>query len=185
MIIFDATKELNKDVSTKIAIGKFDGIHLGHRKLISEMVSSKDSLKSVVFTFSIDSPLSFNKDGYIYSEEKRRSIFESLGVDYLAEYYLTKESAGISPEDFVRKILKDKLHVKAVYCGKDLSFGYKGMGNVDTLKALSKELDIEVHVVEKEKYQNEDISSTRIREALKAGKEEDAKLMLGDLKNYM
>ena len=99
MIICDATKELNKDVSTKIAIGKFDGIHLGHRKLISEMVSSKDSLKSVVFTFSIDSPLSFNKDGYIYSEEKRRSIFESLGVDYLAEYYLTKESAGISPED--------------------------------------------------------------------------------------
>ena len=85
----------------------------------------------------------------------------------------------------MRKILKDKLHVKAVYCGKDLSFGYKGMGNVDTLKALSKELDIEVHVVEKEKYQNEDISSTRIREALKAGKEADAKLMLGDLKNYM
>ena len=180
MIICDATKELNKDVSTKVAIGKFDGIHLGHRKLINEMVSSDDSLKSVVFTFALTSPVSFNKDGYIYSEEKRRSIFESLGVDYLVEYYLTKESAGISPEDFVRKVLAEKLHVKAVYCGNDLSFGYKGRGNVDTLKALSEELGIEVHVIEKEKYHDEDISSTRIREAIKEGNEEDARIMLAD-----
>lgn len=178
MIICDATKELNKDVSTKVAIGKFDGIHLGHRKLISEMVSSNDSLKSVVFTFALNSPVSFNKDGYIYSEEKRREIFESLGVDYLVEYYLTKESASVSPEDFVKKILAEKLHVKAVYCGKDLSFGYKGQGNVDTLLSLSKELDIEVHVIEKEKYHDEDISSTRIREAIKDGNDEDARIML-------
>ena len=82
--------------------------------------------------------------------------------------------------DFVRKVLADKLHVKAVYCGNDLSFGYKGRGNVDTLKALSEELGIEVHVIEKEKYHDEDISSTRIREAIKEGNEEDARIMLAD-----
>ena len=180
MIMIDATKELNKDVFTKVAIGKFDGIHLGHRKLIKEMVNADDGLKSVVFTFSLNSPVSFNRDGYIYSEEKRRSIFESLGVDYLAEYYLTKESTAISPEDFVRKVLKEKLHVKAVYCGSDLSFGYKGRGNVETLRALSKELDIEVHVIEKEKYHDVDISSTRIREAIKDGNSEDARIMLAE-----
>lgn len=179
MIVTDGLKELNKDIYTRVAIGKFDGVHLGHRKLINDMVSKNDGIKSLVFTFSFASPYAFSASLHIYSEEQRREIFEELGVDYLVEYYLSEEASKISPEDFVREILVKRLHAKEVYCGPDLSFGYKGAGNIDTIKALSEELDLTLHVIEKEKYLGEDISSTRIRNAYLGEHFDEAKAMLG------
>lgn len=169
MIVIDGLSELNKDEYTRVAIGKFEGIHLGHRKLIAEMTGKEETLKNLVFTFSFSSSMAFGNNDHIYTEDERREIFESLGVDYLVEYELNKITAGEEPEDFVRNVLVGRLHAKEIYCGPDLSFGNKGAGNVDTIMRLSEELAITLHVIEKEQYLGEDISSTRIREALKCG----------------
>ena len=180
MIITDGLIEIEQGVYTKVALGKFDGIHIGHRKLIKEMISRDDGLKSVIFTFALNSPVSFNpENAYIYDETKRREIFASLGADYLVEYYLDKAAAAMDPETFVREILVKRLHARRVFCGSDLSFGYKGKGNVETIRSLEDELKISVDVIEKEKYTGADVSSTRIREAIKNHDICDANAMLG------
>lgn len=178
MIIIDGKTPLSEDINTKIVIGKFDGVHVGHRRLIRKMIEENDGLKSVVFTFSFDSTVTFNSD-HIYSEKEKENIFRELGVDYLVEYHLDKESASISPEDFVRQVLVNTLHVKTVFCGPDLSFGKRGAGNIDTIRGLSKELGIDVCVVQKEQYKGVDISSTRIRNSIDKGQNDEAEKMLG------
>ncbi len=178
MEIIDGLSEISYEGNTRIAIGKFDGIHAGHQMLIKEMTKHNDDLKSVVFTFSLASENFLNKNERIYSEEKRREVFKSLGVDYLVEYDLNDVTARCEPEEFARVVLKERLHAKEIYCGPDLSFGYKGRGSVSLLKSLEKELNIKTIVFEKKKYLGEDISSTRIREAIKAGDLKAAENML-------
>ena len=179
MIIIDGTKEIEYDGMTKIAIGKFDGIHLGHQRLIGEMISENDGLKSLVFTFTKESEPFLKDSGRILSKEERRKKFEALGVDYLVEFELNETTAKTEPEDFARDILKNRLHCKKLVCGPDLSFGYKGRGDVELLKSMESELGIKVRVIEKVKYKGRDISSTRIRNALKKGNLTDAAEMLG------
>ncbi|MBO7357678.1 MAG: hypothetical protein J6U37_04050 [Lachnospiraceae bacterium] len=181
MIIFDGTKEIEYSGRTRVAIGKFDGIHKGHQKLISIITDkSLDDAKSLVFTFTFQSEYYLNKVERLFSDEERRKKFEALGVDFLVEYELNDETSKMEPEEFARIILKERLHAKEIVCGPDLSFGYKGRGNVALLQSMAKELDIKVTVIEKVKYEGEDISSTRIRDAIKEGHEYDAKVMLGD-----
>jgi riboflavin kinase/FMN adenylyltransferase len=181
MIIFDGTKEIEYEGRTRVAIGKFDGIHKGHQKLISIITDKTiDSDKSLVFTFTYKSEYYLNKVERIFSEEERRKKFEALGVDFLVEYELNDETSRMEPEDFARVILKERLHAKEIVCGPDLSFGYKGRGNVELLRSMAEELDLKITVIEKVQYEGEDISSSRIRNALKEGHEYDAKVMLGD-----
>lgn len=184
MIIIDGTKEIEYPGKTKIAIGKFDGVHLGHRKLISEITNGEEGYKSLVFTFSYDSLFTYRFDEKLMSEEERRKLFEELGVDYLVEYKLDKETAAVDPEVFVREILIKRLHGGMVVAGSDVSFGNKGLGNADLLKKLSNqpELDFSVKIIDKVKFKGEDISSSRIHEALLEGAMVDADNMLG--KNY-
>lgn len=178
MIILDGQKEIEYEGNTRVVIGKFDGIHLGHRKLISMITGKEDSLKSVVFTFSRASKVFSDENERLLSEDKRREKFESLGVDYLVEYELNEKTSKMEPEEFARKILKSRLHAAEVYCGPDLSFGYRGRGNVELLKAMEDELSIKVIVIDKVQYMGEDISSSRIREALLRGDVKDAEKMM-------
>ncbi|MCR5311658.1 MAG: FAD synthetase family protein [Lachnospiraceae bacterium] len=177
MIITDGLSEIEYK-STRVVIGKFDGIHLGHRRLIREITGKKDGTKALVFTFTGESERFLKNSGRILSREERYRIFESLGVDCLVEYELNSETMRQEPEDFARLVLRDRLHCKELVCGPDLSFGYKGRGNVELLKSMEEELGIRVTVIEKVKYKGRDISSTRIRNALKNGKLAEAKEML-------
>lgn len=178
MIIINGLSEIEYDGNTIVAIGKFDGIHEGHQKLISYMTSRKNELKSVVFTFSYASEIFLKKDERILSDDERREKFKKLGVDYLVEYDLNEVTSKMEPEDFVGEILVKRLHAKEIVCGPDLSFGYKGRGNVDLLNSLSSKLGLKVNIIDKVKYLGEDISSTRIREALALGNIFDANKML-------
>ena len=178
MIIIDGLSEIEYSGSTRVVIGKFDGIHAGHQKLIRMVTGHEDSLKSVVFTFTFSSEVYLNNVTRILSEEERRKKFESLGIDYLVEYELNDETAAMEPEEFARVVLRDRLHAAEMYCGPDLTFGYKGRGNVALLKSMEDEIGIRVFVIDKVKYMGQDISSTRIREALKNGNLQDAENML-------
>lgn len=178
MIIINGLSEIEYKGETIVAIGKFDGIHEGHQKLITYMTEQRKEYKSVVFTFSYASEIYLNKDERILSDEERHKKFERLGVDYLVEYDLNDVTSKMEPEEFAREIIKKRLHAKEIVCGCDLSFGYKGRGNVDLLMSMAEELDLKITVIEKVKYLGEDISSTRIREALASGNIADAKNML-------
>lgn len=181
MIIIDGTKEIEYDGKTKIAIGKFDGVHLGHRKLISEITDGEKGYKSLVFTFSYDSLFTYRFDDKLMSEDERRKLFESLGVDYLVEYKLDKEAASIDPEKFVKDILIKRLHGAVVVAGADVSFGNRGMGNAALLKKIADDpnYDFSVKIIEKVQFKGEDISSSRIHDAIKEGASSDANDMLG------
>lgn len=178
MVILDGEKEIGYEGKTRVVIGKFDGIHIGHQKLISEITGKNDSLKSVVFTFKRSSEYLKNSER-ILTDEERRSKFESLGVDFLVEYDLNEQNSKEEPESFAENVLKNRLHAAEIVCGSDLSFGYRGRGNVDLLLGLEDKLGIKVHVIDKVLYKGEVISSTRIKEALKAGDSESANIMLG------
>ncbi len=177
MIILDGKSEIPYPGRTAVVIGKFDGIHKGHQKLIRE-ASSDPSLKCVVFSFTKGSEKYLKDSGRILSRSERRKKFESLGVDFLVEYELNEETLKTEPEVFASEILHKRLHCAKVICGPDLSFGYKGRGNIELLRDLGPELGIEVKVIDKLQYKGEDISSTRIREAFKTGHKEEADEML-------
>lgn len=178
MIIVDGKSEIDAPFGTRVVIGKFDGIHAGHQALIKEITGGTDGKKSVVFTFSHHSEVYLNKCERILSDEERHSKFESLGVDYLVEYELNDITAKQEPEEFARIVLKHRLHCDELVCGNDLSFGYKGRGNVELLRSMENELGIRVTVIEKVKYLGADISSSRIRKAITEGNDFDAQNML-------
>jgi len=181
-----AIKENNIEngVSIKgaIAIGKFDGIHIGHQALLDCIINKKkDNMQAIVFTFS-PSPEEFFRGQIlpaIDTVDEKRENFEKMGVDILIEYPLTKESAAISPQDFMQKILFEKLHAGYVVSGKDLSFGNKGLGNSKMLADYAKEHNFEYEMIDKVCIDNQEISSTAVRNAISNGDMVLAGKMLG------
>lgn len=170
------TKEFELEGYYCVAIGKFDGIHRGHKKLIDIAMSyGEHGYKAAVFTFD-PSPAAFFGDGSykgLTTKNEKRHIFQKLGIDVLVEYPLNKESAAVLPEDFVKDILIKKMHAKVVVCGPDFTFGHKGSGNINLLKELGKKYDFEVVVCDKvrveESESTQEISSTLIRKEVETG----------------
>lgn len=165
-----------------VTLGKFDGIHRGHRQLLHKVLEAgKQGLKTLVFTFD-RSPLQlFSSDpvSVLFTEQEKRDYLAQLGMDVYVSYPFTKETAAMEPERFIREILVNELHAKKIVVGTDYRFGKQRKGDVGLLAAFAAECGYELEAVEKLKYKDEIISSTRIREALKGGNIEDAAAMLG------
>lgn len=109
---------------TAVAIGKFDGLHLGHRKLLSEILRQKeDGLKAAVFTFDPSPEVFFgmNPSRELSTNQEKRELFREIGIDILVEFPFNKDTAAISPEDFVIDILVKRMNAKFVAAGTDLS----------------------------------------------------------------
>lgn len=158
--------------ATAVAIGKFDGIHLGHRKLLGEILEQKkNGLEACVFTFDPTPAVFFGiSDGKeLTTKAEKRFLLERMGVDILVEYPLNKETAGILPELFVSEILCKKMKIKWIAAGDDLSFGAKGAGNEALLKKMSQELGYRVEMIKKIRLHDIEISSTFIRSQLESG----------------
>ena len=175
MQIIEGTTEFNLDGEYAIAIGKFDGIHRGHQKLIDIIRDLKQQgCKAAVFTFD-PSPAAFFGDGTykgLTTRDEKRRIFAKLGVDVLVEYPLNKESAAISPEEFIEKMLIRNMHVKYIVCGPDLTYGDRGKGNVALLQEYGKSHNFEIIICDKVKVGDVEISSSLIREEVEHGQME-------------
>lgn len=178
------TREFQIEEPAVVTLGKFDGRHRGHQKLIQTMaeVKEKKGYKMAVFTFDM-SPNSLYSEGpqrVITTNQERKNNLEKIGIDYLVEYPFTKETARMEPEQFVKNILVEQMNAKTIVVGTDCTFGYRGAGNADSLNQWKARYGYELVVIPKEKDDHRDISSTYIRELLDAGNMEKANELLGE-----
>ncbi len=168
----------NFDEPTAVTLGNFDGFHQGHRTLINEIKTSP--YKTVIFTFSPHPVSFFSKDNSfktLYTEDEKRQIAETLGVDFYIPYPFTKDFAALSPQEFIR-LLKAKTNCRLLVIGADYSFGKNKSGSAKDLKSLGENMGIEVKILPKIQYIGEDISSTKIRSCLKDGDVKTAAVLL-------
>ena len=170
--------EVDPSKGTAVAMGFFDGIHIGHRAVIEGAVrwAGAHGAAPAVFTFGLPTENKM-KGKRLLSTADKHALIESLGV----EHYLCPEFEqikGMSPEQFVLGIVRD-CHARALFCGENFTFGAKAAGNPDLLKKLCAPLGVEVVVVPMAQFEEKPVSSTRIRTALEGGDIPAANAMLG------
>lgn len=182
MQIIDRMEQLNIKDKTAVAIGKFDGIHLGHQALLREILSAKeDGLKSVVFTFHPSPAAVFGgyEEKVLTTPKEKRDYFCAAGVDYLVEYPMNRKTAAVEPMDYIKEYLVERMHAQLIVAGPDLSFGKQGKGDFALLNRCGKEFGYNARQIEKICAGGEEISSTRVRNAVKQGNMREAALCLG------
>ncbi len=166
---------------TVLSLGKFDGIHRGHERLLERLALGKEAgLSSVIFTFDIPprKSVSGEEARVLTTNEEKMHIFEGIGIDYLVECPFTAEIRCMEPEEFIERIAR-RLHVKRFVVGEDFRFGHLRRGDYRMLEAFSKCLGYEVDVMEKLREDERDISSTFVREEIQKGRIEKANGLLG------
>jgi len=170
--------------SLMVGLGNFDGVHLGHRQLISTMVATARERKATpaVFTFH-PHPLAVLDPEHapllLLTPRAKERIMCRLGVEVLLRVPFTVEFARISPREFVEEVLFRGLGVKAVFVGYNYTFGYRGEGNPELLKEYGRRYGFEVHVMPPVTVDGQVVSSTLIRSLLLCGEVAEAARFMG------
>lgn len=162
----------------------FDGVHLGHKCIIDELkkVGTENQLETAILTFWPHPRFVFNPNEdlkLLNTLNEKKLLIDKYGINNLFLKEFDEEFRNLTGEEFVRQILIDKLNVKYLIIGYDHSFGKNKSGNFDLLKKMSRELDFEVEQMEAINIHENNISSTKIRNALFAGNIVAANEMLG------
>jgi riboflavin kinase/FMN adenylyltransferase len=172
-------------VGSTVAIGKFDGVHLGHQAILSRMLETAEQTggQSIVFTFA-NNPLSLLRPSKcplpLMSLEQRLSALAAAGVENCVMIEFDEEFSRISAEEFLEQVLVGQLHARHIIMGADFRFGHHGAGDASLLRRMSDELGYTVEVVSGVVDSEVGlVSSTRVREAILAGDVETASRMLG------
>ncbi|NMH88932.1 bifunctional riboflavin kinase/FAD synthetase [Flavivirga algicola] len=170
--------------TTVVTIGTFDGVHIGHQKIVNRLISTgrANGLKSVILTFFPHPRMVLQKDfniKLINTIDERRDILDGLGLDYLLIKEFTLEFSRLRAEDFVKQILVDKLNAKKVIIGYDHRFGRNRNANIDDLKKFGEAYGFEVEEISAQDINDVAVSSTKIRKALKEGDIIKANAFLG------
>jgi riboflavin kinase/FMN adenylyltransferase len=167
-----------------VALGNFDGVHRGHRKILSELVRTARNSDSdaIVYTFDPHPRVVLNKAAEIprittFSE--RVEILEHLGVNVLILAQFTKEFAEQTPEEFAEHLLKEELGASAVFVGSNFRFGKGRSGDAKSLKEMGPELGFKTHVIPPVLVDGERVSSSRIRDSITKGDIRGANRLLG------
>lgn len=164
---------------TAVALGYFDGVHIAHQALISQMCdyAAANNLEKAVFTFTKSVPLG-HKGKDILTKGIKLDVMRNMGIDlYYSPDFL--DFSSLTPEEFVKNILVDSMGAKAVFCGENFFFGKNRQGNVQVLKKLCEKYNIAFTQADTVCLDGEIVSSTAIRDALTRGDMEKASAMLG------
>ncbi|MCK4648300.1 bifunctional riboflavin kinase/FAD synthetase [bacterium] len=167
-----------------LALGTFDGVHLGHQKVIKSLKRRAKDLrkKSIVLTFDIH-PLKMIDPAkcppLLTPKEEKINLIQNLGVDILILANFNRRFSSLSPEKFIKDILIDRLGIEEVFAGKDFAFGRGETGDIVFLKKKSRDCGFGVKIIPPEKVGKKIISSTKIRELIKEGKVKKAAFLLG------
>ncbi|MDX1364166.1 MAG: bifunctional riboflavin kinase/FAD synthetase [Arenibacter latericius] len=184
MITVQSISRYDKVHSTAITIGTFDGIHVGHRKILERLINNAKvlGLKSTVLTFFPHPRMVLQQDVSIQllnTIEEKVQIMKSLGLDYLIIHPFTKDFSRLSATEFVRDILVNELKVKKIIIGYDHRFGRNRNADINDLIAFGNTLDFQVEEISAQEINEVSVSSTKIRKALEEGDIRRANKYLG------
>lgn len=183
MKIWNNIKEFEGN-NTAITVGSFDGVHLGHMEMLKQLMELANEIngESLVFTFSPHPIRVLNPDKnfvLLTTIEEKTELFQKAGIDHLVIFPFSKEFAKLSYTEFVSSILIDKLKMKSFLVGYDNKIGRNREGNYLELVKLSEEYGFEIQQQKQLSINEDDLSSTNIRQLLNNGKLLEASKLLG------
>lgn len=174
--------QFHMDDPSCVAIGKFDGVHVGHQKLLEQVLAAKeDGLAAVVFTFypSPSALFTGERQEELTTPAEKRALFAQMGVDVLWEFPMNRRTAAMAPVMFIEQVLVKQLKAKVIAAGADVSFGHKGAGDMELLKRYARICGFEVAQIEKVCVGGAPVGSTQVRNEVRAGHMEQARKLLG------
>jgi riboflavin kinase/FMN adenylyltransferase len=188
VVTVQSITKYDKTQPTVITIGTFDGVHIGHKKILERLINDaiKTERTSTVLTFFPHPRMVLQKDTelkLLNTIDEKTKILENLGLDFLVIQRFTEEFSRLSATEFVRDILVNSLHAKKVIIGYDHRFGRNRNANISDLIAFGNALEFEVEEIPAQEIDEVSVSSTKIRKALKEGDVKTANKYLGY--NYM
>ena len=184
MKVIQSIAAFNSSEKTIVTIGTFDGIHIGHQKILKNLIraANNEGKKSVLLTFFPHPRMVLQKDNKILllnTIEEKSGLLEKMGLDYLIIHPFSKEFSRLTALDFVRDILVNKLNTSRLIIGYDHHFGKNREGNIHQLKEYSLLYDFKVEEIPAQDIDDVSVSSTKIRTALKEGNLKTANNYLG------
>ncbi len=168
-----------------VALGNFDGVHLGHRALLKKLLNRKNAFgtRTMAFTFRQHPQnvlLTGNKIPLIYPPEKKKGIIQRIGIDKVEMIDFTIEFSNMEPEDFFEKYILSRYSIEYVVVGFNYRFGKGGRGDPALIKRLGEKKGFDVEIVEPVILNGNIISSSLIRKLLSTGNINDANRCLGE-----
>ena len=184
MKIFRGTENDNIMWPTVLTLGVFDGLHLGHQRIMQTVVERAKAVDAVATAITFDPhPRAVlhpeSAPPLLQTLDQRLANFQVLGLEQAIVIPFDKEFAAQPAEDFLSDIIRDRLHAKEVYLGKGFAFGKDRGGNIELLRAMSEKLGFVADEVDEVQIHGQRISSSKIRKLLDAGHINLARRMLG------
>ena len=184
MKIFHGTENANILRPTVLTLGVFDGLHLGHQKIMETVVerAKATGAHATAITFDPHPRAVLHPESappLLQTLDQRLANFEVLGIEQAIVIRFNRDFASNPADDFLREIVHDRLHAKEVYLGKGFAFGKDRGGNIELLRRMSSELGFFADEVDEVRLRNMRISSSKIRELLAAGRVNLTRRMLG------
>jgi len=184
MKIFHGTENANILRPTVLTLGVFDGLHLGHQRIMQKVVERAKAVgaRATAITFDPHPRAVLHPESappLLQTLDQRLANFEVLGIEQAIVIPFDREFAAQSAEDFISAIIRDRLHAREVYLGKGFAFGRARGGNIELLRKMSSELGFVADEVDEVRLRGQRISSSRIRELLAAGEVNLVRRMLG------
>lgn len=179
MKIYNNVSEFDSDVQTVITIGTFDGVHMGHRKIIKRLIDSAENghLQTALLTFYPHPRMVLQQSEdlkLINTIEERKLILEETGLEHLIVHPFTIDFSRLSAREYVEEILVKSLNAKKIVIGYDHHFGRNRNANIEDLREFGKEFGFEVLEISKQDIEDVAVSSTKIRRSLEDGDLETA-----------
>lgn len=164
-----------------VTIGTFDGIHIGHQKIIEKVVQIETMTSTVLTFFPHPKVVLHGKDAVeqIQTIREREKAIEKLAVERLVIQHFSKEFANMDAEDYVREILVERLNAAKVIVGYDHRFGKQGKAGIEQMRDFGQKYEFEVEEISAQEIENVRVSSTKIRQAILQGKIAEANKYLG------
>ena len=185
MKVYDSIEKFTGAKNPAVTIGTFDGVHIGHQKIIQQLKESAEAAKgeSVILTFYPHPRMVLFPDDedlkLLSTEEEKKDLLEKMGVDHLIVHPFTKKFSRITYTEYVRDILVNKLKLKKLIIGFNHHFGRNREGSFQQLKKLAPVYGFELEKIPAQVLNKIEISSTKIRKALESGDIKTANKFLG------
>lgn len=179
MKTYSKASSFNAKIPTVITIGTFDGVHIGHRKIIERLVNAaqESNYQSALLTFFPHPRMVLQQNAdlkLINTIEERKAILASTGLEHLIIHPFTRAFSRLTAQQYVEEFLVEKLNAKKIIIGYDHRFGRNRTADINDLKIFAEQFNFEVEEISKQDIEDVGISSTKIRTALEEGEVEKA-----------